>query len=138
MAFFPSKENIDAKIANYSDWSQPIDIVIKETALKVSHENRFAVITGRLRKGSLHGPVVMKGTFSNDPKSNCPTVLFDGLGFVGHFEDGIPKGICWKELRGGAWIYGRVDKQGQFSGDFNYFNNYLILMKSFIGIIENP
>jgi hypothetical protein len=104
-------------MAKLFDWTQPIDIRIKESGQKVTHTQRHAVISGQLQKGLLHGPVVMKGIFSNDLAGNCPSVLFDGLGFVGHFVDGVATGICWKGLHGGAWIYGRVDEKGHFTGD---------------------
>jgi hypothetical protein len=39
-----------------------------------------------------------------------------GLGFIGNFADGVPVGKCWRELRGGAWLYGQVDQQGFFTG----------------------
>ena len=110
-------ENISTEMANLFDWTQPINIRVKEIGQKVTHSHRHAVISGRLQKGLLHGPVIMKGIFSNDPAGNCPSVLFDGLGFVGHFKDGVPTGNCWKGLHGGAWIYGRVDDKGKFTGD---------------------
>jgi len=43
--------------------------------------------------------------------------MFPGLGFVGEFRNGKPKGICWKGLIGGGWLYGEVDELGEFSGD---------------------
>jgi hypothetical protein len=74
-------------------------------------------ITGRLKSGKLHGLVVVEGTLSNDPNSeHCTNTMFDGLGFVGQFENGTPTGVCWKELHGGSWIYGEVNTEGQFSG----------------------
>ncbi len=41
-----------------------------------------------------------------------------GLGFFGNYVDGIPEGFCWKQLRGGSWIYGEVNDEGHFTGRF--------------------
>ncbi len=79
--------------------------------------DRYLIVaSGRLRKGRLHGFVVINGVVSNDPKSSCQNSIFKGLGFVGHYKDGIPHGVCWKGLIGGAWIYGEVNEEGHFTG----------------------
>ena len=39
---------------------------------------------------------------------------FDGKGrlcFVGNYRNGIPHGVCWKIIRGGGCVVGRVDDQ---------------------------
>jgi len=36
--------------------------------------------------------------------------------FLGHYKGGIPHGTCWLALRGGGWLVGQVDQNGQFSG----------------------
>jgi hypothetical protein len=80
-------------------------------------ENYQLIATGRLRMGRLHGFVVMNGMVTNDPKSPCAQSVFhEGLGFIGHFKDGIPHGVCWRGLTGGAWIYGEVNDEGLFTG----------------------
>ena len=81
-------------------------------------ENFLVLATGRLRHGQLHGLVVINGGMSNDPRSRCQQAVITGLGFVGHFRDGVAVGPCWRELLGGAWIYGEVNEQGLFSGKF--------------------
>jgi hypothetical protein len=79
--------------------------------------NQFLLVAkGRLRLGRLHGFVVLNGIVSNDPKSYCHNSTVKGLGFVGHYKNGVPHGVCWKGLVGGAWIYGKVDEDGQFTG----------------------
>ena len=79
-------------------------------------EKYLLIATGRLRRGRLHGFVVVNGVLSNDPKSTCADVITSGVGFVGNFRDGVPHGVCWRELVGGPWIYGEVDKDGLFTG----------------------
>ena len=84
-------------------------------------ENFYVIASGRLRRGRLHGLVVINGVLSNDPRSLCEKAVTIGLGFVGHFKDGVAVGPCWRELLGGAWIYGQVNEEGQFSGNFAEF-----------------
>jgi hypothetical protein len=73
-------------------------------------------VHGRLQHGQLHGMVLVYGILSNDPQSLCSRALFTGLEFVGHYNHGQPKGICWKRLIGESWIYGEVDSEGEFTG----------------------
>jgi hypothetical protein len=63
-------------------------------SLTVTKEKGFLTLTpGRLKSGKLHGLVVINGVLSNDPKSrHCSEAMYDGLGFIGYFEDGVPKG----------------------------------------------
>ncbi len=61
--------------------------------------------------------VVMNGILSNDPKSPCSGESTFGLGFVGNFINGVPSGVCWRELFGGSWIYGEVNQEGLFTGN---------------------
>ena len=107
-----------------TDWRFPIEIVLREKnhtsvdEIESIFEPQIheIIVVGHLHKGRLHGPVVMKGVFSMDPIGHCSNVPYDGLGFVGHFSNGIPTGICWRELHGGAWLYGKVGSMGQFTG----------------------
>ena len=53
-----------------------------------------------------------------DRESHCATAMnTNQLSFIGHFEDGIPTGPCWGGLLGGAWLWGKVDIDGEFTGD---------------------
>jgi hypothetical protein len=79
------------------------------------------VASGRLRRGKLHGLIAINGILSNDPKSYCQNEVVNGLGFVGHFKDGVPHGVCWRGLVGGAWIYGLVNEDGHFTGNLTAF-----------------
>ena len=86
------------------------------TSNQSPYDQFLFVAKGRLRKGRLHGFVVINGILSNDPKSHCQSSITKGLGFIGHYKDGIPHGVCWRGLVGGAWIYGEVNEEGLFTG----------------------
>ena len=105
---------------------KPILII---TAIGIDFESndspfdRFLLVaTGRLRQGRLHGFVVINGIISNDPKSHCQNSILQGIGFIGHYKDGIPHGVCWRGLTGGAWIHGEVNEEGYFTGIKTTFN----------------
>ena len=53
---------------------------------------------------------------SVDPKGHCSDKHFEGLSFLGWFEEGKPTGPCWRFLLGGTYIYGVVDNHGEFTG----------------------
>ena len=50
------------------------------------------------------------------PKGHCSGGCFEGLSFFGWFEEGIPKGPCYRSLVGGSYLYGIVDEKGEFTG----------------------
>jgi hypothetical protein len=104
----------------FTEWYHPIKIEIYMPPKNVSGDsNRQKVITipGRLQHGKLHGMVLVYGVLSSDPQSLCSTTLFEGLQFVGHYNLGQPRGVCWKRLIGDSWIYGEVDSKGEFTGN---------------------
>ena len=39
-----------------------------------------------------------------------------GLVWLGHYEEGIPTGICWQSVLGSAWLVGHLDSVGQMTG----------------------
>ena len=39
------------------------------------------------------------------------------INFLGNYRAGLPTGIVWSRLRGGGWLVGPVDQQGDFTGD---------------------
>jgi len=45
---------------------------------------------------------------------------FGGIGFIGHYFKGQPRGFCWKGLSGSSWIYGEVNSEGEFTGEFEF------------------
>ena len=90
--------------------------------LKVIVDEHF-VIQGRLHQSKLNGLVRILGTIPNDPNDDCKDHITSELGFIGHYRNGVPSGHCWKGLLGGSWIYGKVDENGDFSGnDIAYIN----------------
>ena len=58
----------------------------------------------------------MYGIFPIDTNGICSEYETNGLSFIGYYENGIPTGPCWRKLVGGAWMYGIVDENGQFTG----------------------
>jgi len=50
------------------------------------------------------------GILPNDPKDDCNQ-------HTSSIQNGVPSGYCWKRLLAGSLIYGRVNQNGDFSGD---------------------
>ena len=50
------------------------------------------------RNGKLHGLIQIYGKMSVDPKGHCSEKHFEGLSFLGWFEEGKPTGPCWRFL----------------------------------------
>ena len=73
-------------------------------------------MVGSLKNGKLHGLVQMYGKFTADPKGHCSSKLFDGLSYIGWFEEGKPTGPSWRSFVGNTYIYGNVDEDGEFTG----------------------
>ena len=119
---------------NISLWYNTLKIVVDiastipngretNTHFQVETNEKSIVIWGKLKDGKLNGLVRIIGTISNDPQDNCGDNISRRLGFIGHFQNGIPTGYCWKGLLGGSFIYGKVDEKGEFSGDeISYIN----------------
>ena len=112
--------------ANISAWYDPVTIEVYNN-IDASFDPQkpskgpYISVQGRLKSGKLHGLVIIRGRMTNDPRSVCFSTSFEGIGFVGYYEDGKPVGTAWKGLFGavgnGAWIYGEVDNQGAFTGE---------------------
>ena len=106
------------------DWIGPLKIVIGKFSSRLNYEvekqdglvDNF-IIHGQLHLSKLSGIVRILGTLPNDPEDVCEESTSPALGFIGHYKNGIPSGHCWKGLLGGSWIYGKVDDNGDFSGD---------------------
>ena len=58
------------------------------------------------------------------------------LTWIGMYRNGIPFGSCWKLIRGGGCIVGKVDEDGNLSGnDIAYlFPDY---RTAFVGTFKN-
>jgi hypothetical protein len=114
-------ENVPSEIAMLDDWKFPVSILIYNTLEVVNvmveqDQNPSFIVSGQLFLGQLDGLVVMDGVVSNSPNDHCSNLAFKGLGLVGQFKNGIPHGKVWKQLHGGSWIYGEVDKNGDMTG----------------------
>ena len=73
---------------------------------------------GRLKRGRLHGPVVIFGIVPLTAEERCDQLLTKGsLAYYGWFEGGKPVGKFWRALVGGAWLHGEVDGNGDLTGD---------------------
>ena len=79
--------------------------------------NNQIVIYSKLEKNHINGLTRIFGRVTVDKNRSCSNFVEPGVSFIGRFENGIPIGICWRGLIGGAWLYGKVDEIGEFSGD---------------------
>lgn len=69
------------------------------------------------------------GILPNDPKDDCNQ-------HTSSIQNGVPSGYCWKRLLAGSLIYGRVNQNGDFSGDNVAYINWDITI-SFKGTFRN-
>ena len=84
---------------------------------KQSKRRNQMVIHGKMEGNYINGLIRIFGRVPVDKFRSCNWMITPGLSFIGRFEDGIPIGICWRGLIGGAWLYGEVDELGEFTGD---------------------
>ena len=109
------------------DWSATLEITLSLAAENTYRNNRFRynplnmnnqiVIYSKLEKNHINGLTRIFGRVTVDKNRSCSNFVEPGVSFIGRFENGIPIGICWRGLIGGAWLYGKVDEIGEFSGD---------------------
>ena len=115
------KGKVDPKLANHPAWRSRLIIGTSlagayPTLYDDSIKQYDQYILGSFKNGKLHGLVQMYGRFTADPKGHCSSKLFGGLSYIGWFEDGKPTGPSWRSLVGETYIYGNVDKNGDFTG----------------------
>ncbi len=92
--------------------------VVWKSGIALSDAPDRHFIVGRLRRGRLQGPVRVFGQVTNDPNEDCAGELLSGeLAFVGHYGDGRPEGYVWRGLKGGAWVHGKVNEEGELTGE---------------------
>lgn len=72
-------------------------------------------LEGRTMGGLIQGPVRIFGKHVSDPA--CHSQIYPQLAFIGSYRNSQPHGYCYKGLKGGAWLYGKVDEKGEFTGD---------------------
>ena len=93
-------------------------------------------IHAKMEDNHINGLIRIFGKLPVDKFNPCHWKLESGLSFIGRFEDGIPTGVCWRGLIGGAWLYGEVDEIGEFTGDQIAYI-YPDLKTSFLGRFVN-
>ena len=123
------EDEIPKKEAQNIKWRSPLKLVLQKDHaqftrglhIETEKTNEFTaghIVRGKIHHGKFQGLVRIFGIFSNDKSSQCAAnMLSSDLSFFGKFEAGIPTGYCWKGLLGGAWIIGKVDSKGEFTGD---------------------
>ena len=91
----------------------------------------------QLKNGKFHGYVRMFGQTTVDPKGLCSHYVWERVfGFVGRYDEGKAVGVAWRGLFGGSWLHGKVDENGEFTGnDIAYV--YSDMKTSFVGEFEN-
>ena len=103
---------VDPKLSNHPAWRSRLMIGIYNFELNYLEQS----VVGSFKDGKLDGLIQIYGKMTVDPKGHLSSYLFEGLTFLGWFEKGKPVGPCWKFLVGGTYIYGIVDKNGDFTG----------------------
>ena len=133
-----------ANVTTFSvdDWIGPVKIVVGKFKTNVTlgvdavELKKHIIVFGQLHKSKLQGLVRIMGILPNDPKDDCDQHTSSEFGFLGQYKNGIPSGYCWKRLIGGSWIHGKVDSNGDFSGDdISYINQDV--ETSFKGTFKN-
>ena len=75
----------------------------------------------------------MYGILPMDPHGHCSEHLTPGLSFIGYYDNGQPKGPCWRQLVGGSWMYGILKENGEFTGTANMAYIYQDLELAMVG-----
>ena len=96
--------------------STPYDLSMLN-AINTSNSTNQVILYGKLEDNKINSLTRMFGRVPVENDRTCNSNIEPGLSFVGRIEDGIPVGVCWRGLIGGAWLYGEVDEIGEFTGD---------------------
>lgn len=86
-------------------------------AITTSNSTNQIILYGKLEDNKINSLIRIFGRIPVENNRACKSYVEPGLSFVGRIEDGIPVGVCWRGLIGGAWLYGEVDDIGEFTGD---------------------
>ena len=78
-------------------WHEPHISLHSESNVKILHPYK-QYVRGSFKNGKLHGLIQIYGKMSVDPKGHCSEKHFEGLSFLGWFEEGKPTGPCWRFL----------------------------------------
>ena len=96
--------------------STPYDLSMLNS-IKAPNSTNQVILYGKLEDNKINSLTRMFGRVPVENDRTCKSYVEPGLSFVGRIEDGIPVGVCWRGLIGGAWLYGEVDEIGEFTGD---------------------
>jgi len=120
---------------------------IKHGLFKIeTTRNGVCYIEADYKNGKMNGKVLIRfmddtwlDGFAKDGVLHGFCRKFDGknrLTWIGMYRNGIPFGSCWKLIRGGGCIVGKVDEDGNLSGnDIAYlFPDY---RTAFVGTFKN-
>ena len=106
---------VNSSVLYHPGWHTRLKITLVSKKLR-SSTNTITIYSG-LKNGQLHGIVQIFGILTQHPEDVCSESIFDGLSFIGRYDNGKAIGICWRQLVGGSWMYGLMDTDGQFSGE---------------------
>ena len=76
-----------------------------EHKTKIDYTRYTIFLRGTFKNGKLNGLVQAFGQFTINPEGRCFSKVDKKLAFVGHFENGIPKGPCFRSLTGESYLY---------------------------------
>ena len=127
LVFLLSTTDIDEATEFNFDWTANLQITINFTPNEGNDNSAFSFnqtstnqqmfIHAKLEHNNINGIIRIFGRVPVDRNRFCSSFLEPGISFVGRVEEGIPTGICWRGLVGGAWLYGNVNDVGEFTGN---------------------
>ena len=118
---------VNTTFKHHLGWRTKLKITLFSKKLRHQSNNQITIYGGIVQ---------IFGTFTQHAEDACSESIFEGLSFVGRYENGRPIGVCWRQLIGGSWLYGLVDKDGRFSGE-NIAYIYPDLEFALIGSFSN-
>ena len=115
------------KIKDYKKFTlqTTVDVHFTTGHLDVGQGEHF-FLEGHVKDGALHGFV---RRFGMRFREGCGGKMFPGLGLLCHYRSGRPSGVCWQQLVGGPWLYGEVDKNGEFFDKVDNFSWFYPLLR---------
>ena len=127
LVFLLSTTDIDEATEFNFDWTANLQITINFTPNEGNDNSAFSFnqtstnqqmfIHAKLEHNNINGIIRIFGRVPGDRNRFCSCFLGHGISFCGSVEEGIPTGICWRGLVGGAWLYGNVNDVGEFTGN---------------------
>ena len=103
-------------------------------------------IVGEYKEGALYGRATVKFSDKTMIVGYFKAGILHGfaryfdkkgrLYFVGNHTNGLPYGTCWKIIRGGGCVVGRVDRTGRLTGTKNAYI-YPDFVTSLVGVFKD-